>query len=150
MLKADPKRDLCMQCHKDAFSKSKFVHGPVAVGACIVCHKPPRPSPNCTDSRHPIVVLTCPGTPRLETGIHLRAASGCTHAMILASEHKFQLREEAAGLCLSCHKDRFDQITADAVVVHGAITAAGGCTGATSRTHPACHRCSRLRSRRSA
>ena len=35
-----PIPQLCYNCHEDYKEKSKHVHGPVAVGACMFCHKP--------------------------------------------------------------------------------------------------------------
>ncbi len=131
-LLADPKRDLCLRCHKADFRKAQFIHGPVAVGACIVCHRPhssPRPKLLIDDPK--TLCLTCHAEVQAKEGMHAHAAleQGCIRCHDPhASDHRFQLREEAPGLCLQCHKERFDQITAGAKVVHGAITAEGGCT----------------------
>ncbi len=41
-----PKNKICLMCHKN-FIQGKYVHGPVAVGACLACHNPhnsPNPS----------------------------------------------------------------------------------------------------------
>lgn len=133
-LLADPRKDLCLRCHKQEFSRSTFVHGPVAVGACIVCHKPhasTEPKLLVQDARS--LCLTCHGEvlAKGQEGMHLHAAleQGCTRCHDPhASDHKFQLRESAPKLCLQCHQEKFDQIMADAKVVHGAVTAEGGCT----------------------
>lgn len=34
-----PKNEICYLCHKN-FVQGSFVHGPVAVGACLACHLP--------------------------------------------------------------------------------------------------------------
>jgi len=34
-----PKNKICFMCHKN-FIQGKYVHGPVAVGACLACHNP--------------------------------------------------------------------------------------------------------------
>lgn len=135
ILKLDPKRDLCLKCHKEELTKGAFVHGPVAVGACIVCHKPhssENPKLLITDTKS--LCLTCHAEVQAkgEQGVHMHAAleQGCTRCHDPhASNHKFQLHEQAPGLCMQCHKEKFDQITKDSPVVHGAITAEGGCTG---------------------
>ncbi len=135
VLLADPKRDLCLRCHKQDIAKMKFVHGPVAVGACIVCHKAHSSTqPNLLVQDAKSLCLTCHAEvqAKSEQGMHMHAAleQGCTRCHDAhASNHHFQLHEEAPGLCLSCHKERFDQMIAGAKVVHGAITAEGGCTG---------------------
>jgi predicted CXXCH cytochrome family protein len=46
-----------------------------------------------------------------------------------ASDHKYQLKQSAPDLCLTCHQEWFDQKVRSASVVHGAVTAEGGCTG---------------------
>lgn len=134
ILVADPKRDLCTKCHKQEFAKSTFVHGPVAVGACIVCHKPHSSSqPKLLIQDAKSLCLTCHGEIQAkgEQGVHMHAAleQGCIRCHDPhASNHKFQLVDSAPGLCMSCHKEKFDQLEATSKVVHGAITAEGGCT----------------------
>ena len=34
------KKKICFVCHQEAKYKAEFVHGPVAVGACLSCHHP--------------------------------------------------------------------------------------------------------------
>lgn len=34
------KKDLCFKCHKEENFNGKYVHGPVAVKACLTCHLP--------------------------------------------------------------------------------------------------------------
>ncbi|MFC2163971.1 cytochrome c3 family protein [Acidobacteriota bacterium] len=34
------KREICFSCHKREKFEGKFIHGPVAVGDCLVCHHP--------------------------------------------------------------------------------------------------------------
>jgi predicted CXXCH cytochrome family protein len=116
------------------FTKTAFVHGPVAVGACIVCHKPHSSSePKLLVQDAKSLCLTCHAEVQAkgEEGMHMHGAleQGCTRCHDPhASDHRFQLRESAPKLCLQCHQEKFDQITADAKVVHGAVTAEGGCT----------------------
>ncbi len=134
VLVADPQKDLCMKCHKQDFSKSKFVHGPVAIGACVVCHKPhssAQPKLLIQDAKS--LCLNCHSEvqAKITEGAHMHGAleQGCTgcHSPH-ASDHKFQLKQTSPGLCMTCHKDRFDQITAGATVIHGAVTDEGGCS----------------------
>ncbi len=134
LLVADPQRELCAKCHREDFGKFKHVHGPVAVGACIVCHAPhsaPHPKLLTQDTRS--MCLGCHDEIRgkIERGAHVHAAmdAGCTSCHDAhASAHPFQLRDTAPGLCLSCHKEQFERMTAGAKVIHGAVTAEGGCT----------------------
>ncbi|MEK6701950.1 MAG: cytochrome c3 family protein [Planctomycetota bacterium] len=133
-LKGDPNKDLCLKCHNDQFMKKPFVHGPVAAGACATCHKP-------HSSEHPKLLLNADAntlclachaeTGKAEAGVHIHKAleQGCVKCHDPhASTHKFQLLDAVPKLCMSCHKDKFDQITSGAMVVHGAITDEGGCT----------------------
>ena len=135
ILLADPKRDLCLRCHKQDLAKSKFIHGPVAVGACIVCHKhhgSSQPHLLVTDPKSLCITCHSEVVAKGDQGVHMHAAleQGCTRCHDPhASDHRFQLHDDAPGLCLQCHKDHFDQITKNSKVVHGAITAEGGCTG---------------------
>jgi predicted CXXCH cytochrome family protein len=32
--------DLCMKCHSESLTSHEYMHGPVAVGACLWCHNP--------------------------------------------------------------------------------------------------------------
>lgn len=131
-LVGDPNRDLCMKCHGD-LQKKAFVHGPVAVGACATCHKPHSSAePKLLISDANTLCKTCHAdTGKAAPGLHLHKAMdvGCVNCHDShTSDHKFQLREPAPKLCLSCHQEKFDHMTAGATVVHGAVTAEGGCT----------------------
>jgi predicted CXXCH cytochrome family protein len=134
VLKADPKRDLCLKCHKDQLTKGAFVHGPVAVGACIVCHQPhSSENPKLLIQDTKSLCLTCHAEVQAkgEQGVHMHGAleQGCTRCHDPhSSNHKFQLHDEAPALCMQCHKEKFDQIVKDNPVVHGAINVDGGCT----------------------
>ncbi|MCF7972987.1 MAG: hypothetical protein K9N55_04150 [Phycisphaerae bacterium] len=35
-----PIPQLCYDCHEDHTTRNPYVHGPVAVGACLFCHRP--------------------------------------------------------------------------------------------------------------
>jgi len=39
-LRVDKKEDLCYTCHKPELFTGKYVHGPVAIKACLACHLP--------------------------------------------------------------------------------------------------------------
>lgn len=136
MMVADPQRDLCTRCHQKDFASASFVHGPVAVGSCIVCHKPHSSAvPGLLTQDARTLCLTCHaeiGENASAAGMHKHGAleEGCTRCHDPhASNHRFQLREQAPGLCLSCHREKFEQMVGGAKVVHGAVTAEGGCTG---------------------
>jgi predicted CXXCH cytochrome family protein len=134
MLVADPKKELCTQCHRQQFGAAKFVHGPVAVGACIVCHQPhssAQPALLVRDARE--LCRTChPEIDSSENGArHLHGAleQGCTacHSPH-ASDYRYQLHSQAPALCATCHKDKMDQFMSGPKVVHGALVEEGGCT----------------------
>lgn len=133
-LKADPRRELCVACHTQDFSQTRFVHGPVAVGACIVCHTPhssPERGLLVQDPR--TLCLVCHSeiqhAARRDGHTHGALAQGCTACHDPhASQLQYQLKGESPQLCLQCHRDHFDQITHNAVAVHGAIAERGGCT----------------------
>ncbi|VAX41438.1 Cytochrome c family protein [hydrothermal vent metagenome] len=134
VLVADPKGDLCAQCHDPKNMDGKFVHGPVVVGACVVCHEAhTSDEPALLRKPERETCLECHGEVDRtgEEGWHTHGAleQGCTGCHDPhASDHKFQLEATAPDLCLSCHEDTLhDQLT-NAKIVHGALTQEGGCT----------------------
>lgn len=133
-VRLDPRRDLCLKCHADNFRNEPFVHGPVAVGACVLCHKPHASTlPNLLADEPRKLCLTChaevvdtKGGLLHEHGAVQETCTACHNPH--ASVHEYQLREEAPNLCAQCHQDKIDEMTGGRPVVHGAITAQGGCT----------------------
>jgi predicted CXXCH cytochrome family protein len=133
LLKGDPNRTLCVNCHNEQFMKKAFVHGPVAVGACATCHKPhSSDTPKLLLANANSLCVTCHAdTAKPGEGVHMHKAldQGCVSCHDAhASDHKFQLVESSPKLCLSCHGEQFNKMTDGAKVIHGAITEEGGCT----------------------
>lgn len=134
MLRSDPATQLCLTCHADlGFKDKKYVHGPVAAGACILCHDP--------HSSWYANLLT--GAPRnacnaCHAGVresvqksrhaHPPVAEGrCTlchdpHA----SDQRGQLRGDGMTLCVDCHEP-IGRAIQSAAHVHGAVKQADGC-----------------------
>lgn len=76
-----PLNQLCLVCHTDFF-KGSFVHGPAAVGECIVCHVPhdSQFAPLLKVSKDDLCP-TCHREPRQALGLHNKASErkfGCT------------------------------------------------------------------------
>ena len=153
MLVADPTRGLCVMCHKEgsgfavqgsvapsslnpttAPAQPKFIHGPVASGACILCHEPhsswqakllvDAPDRLCVGCHKELI-------PKGDQARHIHApakdnCTGCHDPH--ASDHRYQLREATPQLCLSCHKE-LAKTLASSHIVHGAAQQPGGCVG---------------------
>lgn len=137
VLVADPRRELCATCHQPAQFQGEYVHGPVVLGACVVCHEPHASAePALLRQSERETCLSCHaevlGETEDEQGVitHTHAAldqgcSGCHDPH--ASDHRFQLRELAPRLCMTCHEDQVQQTLEGAKVVHGAVLQEGGC-----------------------
>ena len=133
MLVADPTHGLCVGCHKQSgFGDKKFVHGPVATGACILCHDAHSSwQPKLLVESQDKLCVQCHSeiTPKRGEERHVHApvkdnCGACHDAH--ATDHKFQLRDATPALCVGCHKAVQTEI-ASAHVVHGALTQAEGC-----------------------
>jgi predicted CXXCH cytochrome family protein len=147
LLVADPRRELCTRCHSQTVGQAKHVHGPVAFGACVICHKPHGSSePKLLSVDSKTLCLSCHPEVEAKTGSHGHKAleEGCTRCHDAhASNHPYQLHELAPKLCLQCHQQKFDAMTKNAKVLHGAVTVEGGCSrchAAHSSTLPALQR----------
>lgn len=138
LLTADPARGLCLSCHKqqteNAAGAKKFIHGPVASGACILCHEAHSSwQPKLLIDAPDKLCMTCHAEviPKGENGRHIHppvkeGCSGCHDAH--ASDFKFQLRQKTPDLCTTaCHKAT-KELLASSPVVHGAVTQEGGCS----------------------
>ncbi len=69
-----PKKELCFVCHDDLVNGT-FVHGPVAVGDCLVCHLPHSANfPSLLKVDKSQICLTCHREKRLSVNLHDRAA----------------------------------------------------------------------------
>lgn len=85
---ASPPANLCTGCHKDGFSRLRFLHGPVAAGACLVCHHP-------HDSTRPALLRG--EVEAVCFGCHERGA------VLAAPDHRAWEENGSVGTCLACH-----------------------------------------------
>ncbi|MHC4082464.1 MAG: cytochrome c3 family protein, partial [Planctomycetota bacterium] len=118
--------DLCYICH-DPIQESEFMHGPVALGTCTVCHDP-HGAPNQFMLPEPggELCFMC----HSEMGTHVSSArvphgamdeQGCSacHDPHGAS-FRYQLKADMPDLCLDCHEP-VAEIIATAVVAHDPV-----------------------------
>jgi predicted CXXCH cytochrome family protein len=119
------KKESCVtdKCHS-SMGKEKFVHGPVGLGDCLICHE--------QKGKHKFAEIKNPSTycymchDRLNTkkSVHKPVKDGsCTlchdpHQ----SPYRYQLRAEGTNLCFMCH----DSKIAKGKYIHGPV-AVGGC-----------------------
>ncbi len=96
-------------CHQ-TMGTAKWVHGPVGVGACTVCHKVVEGDDHAftIPGKQTDLCFACHETSRdlmLRRNIHEPVANGeCTACHDPhQSEYRFTLKGEAAGLCFQCH-----------------------------------------------
>jgi predicted CXXCH cytochrome family protein len=110
MLRLPSEGALCLSCHAESGGQGHaFVHGPVAAGACMLCHVP-HSSEEKKLLRKPAntTCLDCHADvhSRLESGVsrHPPVLEGCTLCHEAhASDQRFQLQKEPKKLCLDCH-----------------------------------------------
>jgi predicted CXXCH cytochrome family protein len=126
------KPDTCItsKCHA-RINKQKFVHGPVVVGECTVCHgkspkhkdRPKRYKFKKIENLEKIC-YSCHGQFKPKKLIHNPVAEGeCTACHNPhGSPYKFQLLEQGSALCFNCH----DEALVSKKYVHGPA-AVGGC-----------------------
>ena len=99
---AQPVPQLCYQCHSNYASARGYVHGPVAVGACLFCHEPHRSKSKglirqeepklCQQCHQEQDLLSAPA----HRGENLESCTRC-HDPHLGSDHHL-LRQQAAAL----------------------------------------------------
>lgn len=128
-----PTKDSCItdKCHS-RMGKDKFVHGPVAVGECMVCHKGEADKHRLSPAKikfAPIkkvsdLCFQCHDRVDAMNTVHPPVKEGiCTSCHSPhESPYKFQLYEQPPKLCFRCH----DKKIAQGKFIHGPI-AVGGC-----------------------
>lgn len=111
------------KCHSE-MGKEKYVHGPVAVGECRICHKPVgkhefEPIKKASD-----ICYQCHDKKDTMSKVHIPVKEGmCTSCHSPhQSPYRFQLYEEPPKLCFMCH----DEGMVKGKFVHGPV-AVGGC-----------------------
>lgn len=126
-------RDSCVtdKCHSK-MGKDKFVHGPAAVGDCIVCHKGDADKHKLSPAKNKFASIKdvgqlcykCHDKVDTKKGVHKPVKEGqCTKCHDAhQSPYKYQLRGDGQNLCFMCH----DKKIADGKFVHGPM-AVGGC-----------------------
>ncbi len=126
---------LCYSCHTD-YEKNDFIHGPVAAGACTLCHSPhesPNPRLLITSTINELCTMchTEKGD-MLKSGenIHPPVKDSCINCHDPHSEKNlFQLKaDRKKDLCLMCHVDKKERIT-NSKRKHGAIEMGDKCIG---------------------
>jgi predicted CXXCH cytochrome family protein len=117
--------DSCItnKCHSN-MGKEKFVHGPVAVGNCTVCHREIGKHKFAPIKKASDFCYQCHDRVNTKKTVHAPVKDGnCTlchdpHQ----SPYKYQLRADRTKLCFTCH----DKKIAAGKYVHGPV-AVGGC-----------------------
>ncbi|MEJ2247173.1 MAG: cytochrome c3 family protein, partial [Acidobacteriota bacterium] len=106
---------LCLKCHaKDKF-QGNYVHGPVAVGACVACHDPHGSNPSeLAGTAGKQMCLTCHAEmdARLRNARfqHKAVVDGCTNCHAAhASDYPFELRSATLEFCTECHQEILDE-----------------------------------------
>ena len=127
---AQPQQQTCQtsKCHEE-MGKAEWVHGPVGVGACVVCHNPVEGEDHkfTFPAERAELCFACHEGKRdmmLEANIHTPVAEGdCTGCHDPhQSEFRFTLKGDAKSLCFECH----DQKVFMGKSVHGPV-AVGDC-----------------------
>ncbi len=122
--------ELCYACH-DRLAVGSFVHEPVKMGVCILCH-----DPHGTGHSSLLRVETdrqlCAQCHRVtfDQGEHLHApvsdgTCGACHDPH-GSDHEKFLRAAPPELCLDCH-DTIEELLEDATVTHDPVTTGRSC-----------------------
>jgi predicted CXXCH cytochrome family protein len=123
---------LCFKCHQKDQFKGSFIHGPIAVGACITCHDPHGGNvPGMLRIVGPQMCLECHKDMNARfTNARFRhksAVTSCTdcHSPHM-SEQPHMLKSAIPGLCGKCHEKIVkDQQTAR--VKHSPVTEEPAC-----------------------
>ena len=128
---------LCFNCHEEGMFTQAHRHGPVGAGDCIACHRP-HASPN----QHLLIAPEAKGQLCFQCHqdrkdgfnrkyVHAPVAENCNNCHDPhSSKYRFQLRQEGATLCQSCHETKNPEVYNDiktAKVQHPPV-AQGHCT----------------------
>lgn len=102
---------LCYSCHpkvEKQVNTLPFVHGPLGMGACNLCHDPHASKwPNLLENNVTTLCATCHdmqsvlSQPVVHTVLRDKGCTACHNAH--ASSHPLQLTSAGNDLCLSCH-----------------------------------------------
>ncbi|MHC4941634.1 MAG: cytochrome c3 family protein [Planctomycetota bacterium] len=124
--------ELCADCHDDVTEDLKFVHGPVAAGACTVCH-------DVHASDHEFILIEEPTSLCLkchtalqnrmesQTYKHDPAVDDCMAChMAHGGADQMNLSMQLTDLCIDCHTD-IEDVLDEATVNHGVMTTDKGC-----------------------
>ncbi len=126
LLKADSANDLCKQCHEDVIGSKRWVHGPVAAGACAACHAPhASPYPNLLAAQGVELCNSCHVSTKLQMEnlrvVHEPVSRDCeTCHFAHSSDHEMLLKQESQTLCLGCH-ETIKHIVDTATTQHAAV-----------------------------
>ena len=130
LLKSNDANALCANCHK--LKEKKFLHGPVASGACIACHQ-------FHHSDYPNLAYRPEGQECFECHaemeksikehayVHKPAVENCRLCHTAhSSDVPLQLKKTGKALCVECHENIGKEIQ-NAQVPHGALNILDEC-----------------------
>ena len=121
---------LCYDCHTDYTISTPFVHGPVAVGKCLICHNPHKSkTKHLLEEPEPKLCYQCHDiTPYTVSAPFVHGPVAVGQCLICHDPHKSKtehlLKEPEPGLCYQCHD--ITLYTVSAPFVHGPV-AVGQC-----------------------
>jgi predicted CXXCH cytochrome family protein len=112
------------KCHSN-MGKDKFVHGPIAVGDCLSCHKQTGKHTFNPITKTSDLCYKCHEKVDSKSNVHKPVKDGnCTKCHDPhQSPFKFQLKGEGKTICFNCHDAKIMQGT----YIHGPV-AVGGCS----------------------
>lgn len=120
-----PQKESCVtdKCHA-TMGKNKYVHGPVATGDCIFCHKPTTKHRFSAIKDVSELCYLCHSRLNTQSVTHKPVKDGnCTGCHNPhQSQYKLMLRAAGADLCFLCH----DRSIVGGKFLHGPV-AVGGC-----------------------
>jgi predicted CXXCH cytochrome family protein len=112
------------KCHS-IMGKDKFVHGPIAVGDCLSCHKQTAKHTFTPITKVSDLCYKCHEKVDSKKDVHKPVKDGnCTKCHDPhQSAFKFQLKADSKNICFNCHDKKIMQGS----FVHGPV-AVGGCS----------------------
>ncbi len=122
--------ELCYACH-DRLAQDDFVHEPVKMGVCVLCHDPhgaDGPSLLRVDTDRQLCAQCHRVT--FDQGKHVHSPVGTGQCMAChnphGSDHKRFLNAAPPELCLDCHAD-IEELLYGADVIHDVLTTGRAC-----------------------
>jgi predicted CXXCH cytochrome family protein len=120
--------DNCKLCHVDKTKDKSTVHGPVAAGACLSCHKGhSSPNPKLLVATGNDLCFTCHVEMKTQMAKvqfkHKAVEQDCTKCHDAhASNYPMQIKQPPAQLCTSCHEhDKIKTAAMDSKFKHSPV-----------------------------